>query len=165
MKWDKEVSVEQNARKRLPVVLEKFYAAGRDVLHHEDAATLHQFRLQGKKVRYTLELFRQVYGPGLERLLKLLRKAQDALGRIQDCAAANQIAQHAGFQTWVQERQQKLHEEFRSYWIEEFDKPGMEQRWLRYLKTYARMRPALRTSTAIRESSQAARTPQSVRSN
>ncbi len=140
MKWDEALSVEQNARERLPGVLEKFYAAGRDVLRHEAPATLHRFRLQGKRVRYTLELFRPVYGPGLGKLIKALRKTQDALGVIQDGESANQIVAHPEFQNWVAERQEKLRADFRTYWKDEFDTPGQEQRWLRYLRTYARRR-------------------------
>ena len=138
MKWDQTDSVERNARARLPRVLEKFYAAGREVLQREDPGTLHRFRLQGKRVRYTLELFRPVYGPGLGKLLKVLRKAQDALGAIQDCETANQIVAHPEFQNGVKARQASLREDFRKYWQEEFDKPGQEPLWLRYLKTYAR---------------------------
>jgi CHAD domain-containing protein len=141
MKWSPDLPVEQNARERLPRVLEKFYAAGREVYEHEDPATLHRFRLEGKRVRYTLELFRPVYGPGLEKLLKALRKAQTALGDINDCATARLIVTHPEFQQWVEDRQLKLREEFRTYWLDEFDKPGQELLWVHYLKTYARRRP------------------------
>ena len=138
MKWDDTLPVAQNARERLPRLLEKFYAAGREVLAHEDPTTLHQFRLRGKRVRYTLEMFRPIYGPGLERLLKALRGAQNALGEINDCATARQIVSHPEFHEWVEKRQSKLHDEFRRYWRDEFDMPGQEKRWLRYLRVYTR---------------------------
>jgi CHAD domain-containing protein len=138
MKWNAALPVEQNARERLPLLLEKFYAAGRAVADHEDSETLHRFRLEGKRVRYTLELFRPVYGPGLERLLQALKKAQTALGEINDCATAKQIADHPQFQEWVDDRQNDLRKEFRKYWTEEFDAAGQERRWLHYLRTYTR---------------------------
>ena len=144
MKWNEDLPVEQNARERLPRLLEKFYAAGRDVLRDDTPETLHRFRLRGKRIRYTFELFRPVYGPGLGKLIKGLRKAQDALGAIQDCEAANEILAHPEFQKWVVERQGKLREDFRAYWKDEFDSPGQDQHWLRYLKTYARRRPGQR---------------------
>jgi CHAD domain-containing protein len=138
MKWDDAISVAQNARERLPPLLEEFYAAGREVLSHEDAESLHRFRLRGKRVRYTLELFRPVYGPGLENLLKALRGAQTALGEINDCATVRLMAVHPDFQTWIEKRQSKLRVEFRDYWLGEFDAPGQEKRWLRYLRVYTR---------------------------
>jgi CHAD domain-containing protein len=161
VKWDVELTVEQNARKRLPRVLAKFYAAGRKVQRHEAPATLHRFRLQGKRVRYTLELFRSVYGPGLGKLLKVLRKAQDALGAIQDCETANQTVPHAEFQSAMKAQQVRLKEEFRAYWTQEFDKPGQEQLWLRYLKTYARA--TVKTAPLARKNSQAAGTDRAAR--
>jgi CHAD domain-containing protein len=138
MKWNEAIPVEQNARQRLPRLLEKFYAAGREVIAHEDPETLHQFRLRGKRVRYTLELFRPLYGPGLEKLLKALRNAQTALGEINDCATARGLVPDPRFQSWIAERQARLRKEFHTYWAEEFDAPAKEQRCLRYLRTYAR---------------------------
>jgi len=139
MKWDPDLPVEVNARRRLPKLLARFYAAGREVLAHEDPGTLHQFRLRGKRVRYSLELFRPVYGPKLEKLLKRLRRAQNALGEINDCATARLIVPHSSeFHAWLDERQATLHGEFVRYWLDDFDAPGEENNWIRYLARYAR---------------------------
>jgi len=138
MKWDDTKSVEESARERLPLLFAKFYAAGREVIEHEDAATLHQFRLRGKRVRYTLELFRPVYGPGLDQLLKGLRRAQTSLGEINDCATAHDLVGDPQFHDWIAARQAALRDAFRKYWLDEFDAPGREQHWVRYLRTYAR---------------------------
>jgi CHAD domain-containing protein len=139
MKWDADLPVEVNARRRLPKLLARFYTAGREVLAHEDPETLHQFRLHGKRVRYSLELFRPVYGPRIEQLLKRLRRAQNTLGEINDCATARLIVPSSPeFHAWLEKRQAALHDEFRRYWLDEFDAPGEEKRWLRYLRTYAR---------------------------
>jgi|YelNatPaOPRAMG01_1025707.scaffolds.fasta_scaffold01729_15 CHAD domain-containing protein len=146
MKWDETAGVEVNARARLPKLLARFYAAGREVLAHEDPDTLHQFRLRGKRVRYSLELFRPVYGPGLEKLLKKLRGAQTALGEINDCATARALTpSEPEFHSWLDQRESALRAEFRRYWLDEFDAPGEERRWLRYLAVYARKRPARRS--------------------
>jgi len=48
---------------------------------------LHAFRLQTKRFRYTLELFRPVYGPTLERMIRSLRRIQQLLGVVNDCQA------------------------------------------------------------------------------
>ena len=49
---------------------------------------LHRLRLATKRLRYTLELFRPCYGPGLEARLEELRKVQQRLGELNDCVAA-----------------------------------------------------------------------------
>jgi CHAD domain-containing protein len=140
MKWDDSISVAQNTRQRLPRQLEKFYAAGRDAAAQDDPALLHKFRLEAKRVRYTLELFRPAYGPGLEIMLQALRRVQNALGEIQDCAAARLVDDPA-FRKWADRHQRKLIGELRKHWAGEFDAPGEERRWLRYLKTAKRSGP------------------------
>jgi CHAD domain-containing protein len=121
----------------LPKLLSKFYAAGRNVLTHEDPETLHQFRLRGKRVRYTLELFRPLYGPELDELLRELKQAQTALGDINDCSSAHSLVRNPRFRFWLAERQANLREQFRLYWRNEFDAPGREERWLEYLRRYS----------------------------
>ncbi len=135
MKWNDSISVARNARERLPRLLEKFYAAGREAARQDDPALFHKFRLETKRVRYTLELFRPVYGPRLEDLLKALRKTQNALGEIQDCASASRLVHDPEFRSWVEQRQRKLIAKLRRYWKSEFDAAGEERRWLRRLKT------------------------------
>lgn len=151
MKWDDSISVAQNTRQRLPRQLEKFYAAGREAAAQDDPALLHKFRLEAKRIRYTLELFRPAYGPALERLLQALRKVQNALGDIQDCAAAARLVEDPAFREWADCRQRKLIGKLRTHWAGEFDAPGEERRWLRYLKT-ARREPAGSSSGAPPES-------------
>lgn len=47
---------------------------------------LHDLRIQGKKLRYLLELFGELYEPAdMARLLKRLRRLQNRLGRFNDC--------------------------------------------------------------------------------
>ena len=137
MKWDDSIPVAQNAREQLPRLLEKFYAAGREATRQSDPALLHKFRLEAKRVRYTLELFRPVYGPGFEKLLKALQEAQSALGDIQDCASAAGLVEDPEFRAWVRKRQRKRIAKLRDYWADEFDAAGERRRWLRYLKTPA----------------------------
>jgi CHAD domain-containing protein len=75
-------------RRDLRRMVEKWFKAGAAAETEDNPASLHRFRLLGKRLRYTLELFTDVYGPPLEKLLRQLRSVQDHLGAIQDCVAA-----------------------------------------------------------------------------
>lgn len=74
------------ARKRLKQVGRKFFAnAG----PFDKAGQLHQFRILGKRLRYSFDLFADVLSPQpRERCLKQLKKMQEALGDFTDHAAA-----------------------------------------------------------------------------
>jgi CHAD domain-containing protein len=58
---------------------------------HKLFTSLHGFRLLTKRFRYTLELFRCCYGPGLERRIEALHTLQQRLGEINDCATTREI--------------------------------------------------------------------------
>ncbi len=47
-------------------------------------AEYHQLRIRGKRLRYSLELFADVYGGPVRRILVPLRQLQDVLGELQD---------------------------------------------------------------------------------
>jgi CHAD domain-containing protein len=55
------------------------------ILRHDDTAQ-HEFRIQGKKLRYTLELFAPLFPRPVERRLALLKSMQDQLGHLHDLA-------------------------------------------------------------------------------
>jgi CHAD domain-containing protein len=140
--WDLSLSAGENARLHLPLVVHEFFSEGRAVAGK--AATppeMHAFRLAAKRLRYTFELFRPLYGPGLETKLEAVRRIQSLLGKRQDCAVLSariREQQSAGESllhalTRIEARGLKLEEEFRSYWRTDFDKPGEELRWARYL--------------------------------
>lgn len=141
-KWDDEATAVENARRRLPPAAEKFFAAGRETLQHDDPEMLHQFRLRGKRFRYTLEIFSPLYGPGLERRLKLMRKIQGYLGDVNDLAAAEKLiealpdavaADAVHLRPRLTQRARKLTDEFRQFWRDTLDAEGEETRWRRYL--------------------------------
>lgn len=57
-------------------------AIGRD----SPPEALHALRITAKKLRYLLEFFRELYPAAkIDRLVRALKKLQDALGRFQDC--------------------------------------------------------------------------------
>jgi CHAD domain-containing protein len=47
--------------------------------------TLHAVRIQGKRLRYLLEFFREVLDPCVEKPIKAIVALQDHLGELQDC--------------------------------------------------------------------------------
>lgn len=56
-----------------------------------DIDTLHDVRIQAKKLRYTIEAFPEVLLPAAQPLVTILEKLQLRLGIIQDAATAHQI--------------------------------------------------------------------------
>jgi len=91
--WDDSATAGQNARSKLPALVEHYFRIGRKVAAPgSPEAALHQFRLTTKRLRYTLEFFRFCYGPGLGKRLAVLREVQSCLGEISDCAVTRELA-------------------------------------------------------------------------
>jgi CHAD domain-containing protein len=139
--WDKTQSAGENARLHLPTLLRAFFALGQSVSTAAAApAELHAFRLAAKRFRYTLELFRPLYGPGLEKRLEQVRQIQTLLGDRQDCAVLGERLRRVGNPsdaviTALQDferRGAELEDRFRRYWSETFAAQEAEQRWIRY---------------------------------
>lgn len=139
--WDAGLSAGENARVQLPAVTREFFAAGRVLLAGAAAPVdLHNFRLAAKRFRYTLEMFRPLYGPGLEEKLGAVRKIQSLLGSRQDCEVlagrlrlpAQGLEALRGALEKTERRALKLEQEFRAYWLDEFDAAGRELTWVRY---------------------------------
>jgi CHAD domain-containing protein len=130
----------------LPLLVRDYFWAGRD-LHA--AATFssdafHQFRLTGKRLRYTLELFRPCYGPELDGRLATLRKAQRLLGDANDCVAVKKLLD-SGFRKlpgtpsllkFLDQAALERWAEFRTFWQREADAEGEEERWIQLLKRF-----------------------------
>ena len=146
-RWDASRTAAENASAVLPALTERLFDRGRKAVESVDSMdALHGFRLRVKRYRYTLELFRPCYGPGLEKRLKGLKQLQDRLGMIHDCASAESLAERHDPATWPGEpeflqflsaRMEELAREFRSFWRENFDAPGELQTWTRYFRHYA----------------------------
>ena len=75
-----------NARRQLPRTMSEYFAGVRAALAEKHSpAALHRVRLASKKVRYTLELFRQCYGAApFDARLKALKDVQTSLGDVND---------------------------------------------------------------------------------
>jgi len=133
MKWNPSRDASDNARRKLPKLTQKYFHGGRQAAGEDAAERLHRFRLQTKRFRYTLELFRPIYGPSLDRHLKSLRGIQDALGKINDYQTICELVEHdKQLMAQVQKAQRKKVKEFRQEW-KKFDSDGQLKRWKAYL--------------------------------
>jgi CHAD domain-containing protein len=141
MVWDEALSAAQNAAYGLPPLVHDYFERGR-ALAGADAtpAALHNFRLRTKRLRYTLEMFRPFYGPGLESCLGRLHEVQRLLGDANDCDATLRLLAGPAlsparrrFETFLKTRAAERVAEFRDYWKNTFDTEGEEARWRRYL--------------------------------
>jgi CHAD domain-containing protein len=143
IEWSERENVVANARKRLAPLLTDYFAAGREAAKPDTPSRdLHRFRLRTKRVRYTLELFGDCYGPGLEQRLEKLREIQNRLGTLNDFDTARQLLlkaaakaspQRARIERFLAERAKEERAKFYDYWRDTFDPPGQEQRWIDYL--------------------------------
>jgi len=134
MKLNPAQSIAANAREVLPKMARKYFQAGRDAVREKRSPNeLHGFRLNTKRFRYTLELFRPVYGPQLDRYLKALRELQAALGKISDYQAIQRVVHgdrvlEAEIRRSLTKRVKNLRHEWRA-----FDSEGELKRWRTYL--------------------------------
>ena len=148
MKIKPSETAAENARVLLPKMARKYFAAGRKAVEGKQPPDeLHRFRLETKRFRYTLELFRPLYGPGLDRYLKALRELQGALGHVSDHQAiarvlADDRVLKKQIERGLKEKVKKLQHIWRA-----FDADGQLKRWRTYL---SQEHPAPRTKPPAR---------------
>ncbi len=140
VEWDREATAAANARRRLPPLAAGYFAGVRTALEgNPPPEKLHRLRLVTKRLRYTLELFRPCYGPGLDARLAALRRVQQILGEVNDyVATARLLPKRAHAHAWLAAQTTDKAQEFRKHWTEEFDAPGREAQWVKYLARNAR---------------------------
>lgn len=124
----------QNAKKALPKLVEKYFEAGRKAADGKRSPKqLHGFRLRTKQFRYSLELFRPVYGVRLERHLDTLHDLQGVLGRLSDLHSVLALIDgDKDLEAKIQRATRKKLKEFREQWAA-FDTPGQLKRWKTFL--------------------------------
>jgi hypothetical protein len=82
---DPKASLALNAREILKVRIAEFYHYT-PIVHDEKAGVLmHELRIAAKRLRYTLEMFREVFGDSGERQIERVKAIQEALGDLHDC--------------------------------------------------------------------------------
>lgn len=141
MAWDALLGTGENVRLGLPMAVAEFFTLGRRAVASESPAQLHAFRLAAKRFRYTLEIFQSLYGPGLEPRIEAVRKIQTLLGDRQDYTVLsarlrNTLAPSEALLDALRSCEEKgrdLEKRFEEFWRDEFDTPGAEMRWVRYL--------------------------------
>jgi CHAD domain-containing protein len=148
IQWNERATAAANARARLSRLMADYFVGVRELLASDPAPPkLHQVRLASKRVRYTLELFRSCYGPGLDARLEALHELQQLLGKINDATTARSLLakamnakspQSQRVQKFLDERATDKAKEFRQYWDAIFDAPGQLEWWIGYLARHAR---------------------------
>jgi len=147
--WNPRSGAVPNAHRRLPQLAREYFAQVRELLAANPAPPeLHAMRLATKRLRYTLELFRPCYGPGLASRLSALQRLQQILGEVNDCAAAGRLIEglvpespaRARTLSFLRRRAAAKATALRREWRERFDAPGQEHWWRAYLAGEARVR-------------------------
>lgn len=140
--WDEKRTAGENARRELPALVSLYFSRVREELANRPTpARLHRLRLATKRLRYTLELFRPCYGPGLEARLAELRKVQQRLGELNDCVAAWDLLSKGMRRSpartrvgrFLRGRARQQAKDFRDEWQQLFEAPGREAWWTGYL--------------------------------
>jgi len=147
IRWDVSRTVAENASEKLPELARGFFQAGRDLAAKEASfEALHHFRLLTKRFRYTLELFRPCYGPGLDPRIESLQIVQQDLGDINDCATTQELVLKRddlgpAQRDWLVGNLKMLAAariaKFREHWQEEFGQLTRERWWTNYLTRFA----------------------------
>lgn len=144
--WNPRLGAAANARRYLPGLVSAYFTQVRELLAADPPpAELHVVRLASKRLRYSLELFRPCYGPGLKLRLAALQNLQQVLGEVNDCSATERLLENIMPKSPARQRiVTHLHHragakaaELRKEWRQGFDAPGRERWWLEYLAKHA----------------------------
>ena len=141
IKWDEAATAAENARRRLPALMKEYFAQGRLVARGKPSpAAIHRFLPRTRRLAYTLELFQSCYGPRLAQRLDALRRVEQLLEELDDCAAARRMFRgisgrmsEVRLRRFLDDRARRKLAEFRACWTAEVDAKGQEQEWRKYL--------------------------------
>lgn len=142
VKWREKAGPASNARRELPRLVAAFFTDLRAALARKPRPeNLHPLRVRAKHLRYSLELFRPCYGPGLEERIEALKKLQDVLGDVNDPVAARATIgdvmrpgrRRTAIERFATARAAEKAKLFHEHWKTVFDAPGRERWWTGYL--------------------------------
>jgi CHAD domain-containing protein len=116
---------------------EKFFQSGDQAASaHSSVNDLHRFRIRSKKFRYSVELFRPVYGAVAEEWVGQIKRIQTLLGDMNDYRVARELIAEldpdASIASSFKQKQQKKADAFRKLWNEEYS--GAAKQWVRSLE-------------------------------
>jgi CHAD domain-containing protein len=91
--WNLKKSAAENARGVLPILAHQYLRASKALSDDEQPSrkAMHRFRIETKRLRYTLELFRPCLGSSLDGRIESLRRIQQDLGEINDCKTTQRL--------------------------------------------------------------------------
>jgi CHAD domain-containing protein len=139
--WDAEKTASANAALKLPALAAAYFQAGRELVGgNASFDALHRFRLETKRFRYTVELFRPCYGAALDERLAALEKIQDLLGEINDGVTAQELLgrERRSLAPLLERHIAQKRRELNRYWRDSFDAAGRERWWSDYLERFAK---------------------------
>ena len=145
--WSAELDVAANLRRRLPKLARKYFNRGQHALgSNRGWDEIHEFRLETKRFRYTLELFRSEYGPGLEKRIDELRHVQTLLGDANDCvmtaALLDPLPDTEELRSQLKAKAESKLDKLRLWWRANLGSAASEERWILYLQRFAGKRAA-----------------------
>lgn len=130
--WDREATAAQNAHRVLPRMFDELIAAGERSVAAGTEHELHRLRLLGKRFRYSVELFTEVYSKGVEQHLRQLRALQDRLGGLNDVFTALPMVEgHGAARSALANLLQARRDDVFSYWKIFREQRASWKLWLR----------------------------------
>jgi CHAD domain-containing protein len=134
MKLKSSNTAAANVRALLPKKVEKYFRKGRVASNGKRTPTqLHQFRIATKRFRYTLEIFRPVYGASLDSYLDTLHDLQHTLGQLSDYRSIGQLLDgDKEIGAKLQQASSRYLAKFHEQW-KQLDAPGNLEKWQQYL--------------------------------
>jgi CHAD domain len=151
LRWNAELTVAENCRAQLPAALRRYLEFGDELVKaNVHPRELHRLRLATKHIRYSVEVFSDLFGPRIQELLKILREAQQRLGAISDATATgawlkkqtlSRQSETLLLNEFLEARTSKQAGAFNRFWQKHFGDPAERQRWLVYLERYAGRSP------------------------
>jgi CHAD domain-containing protein len=142
--------IDAAAQRILPAMAKDHFHAGKEAADEDaSAVVLHQFRISGKHLRYTLDFFAPLYGASLTGLQDQLKEVQTLLGDINDCATVRRLLRrHSSLSrnnkvdesgmkeipAALKKRQRQKTEQFRKHYAPEFSSAAALRRWKESLR-------------------------------
>ncbi len=132
IRWTEDRPLPDEIRSELSKAINNYFDTGDKAFRKKIPWTkLHQFRLESKRFRYTLELFVDFYGPPLQRRIKELKDIQTYLGDINDLIATRALLKgHRLFKKDLMTRADHKMAKLRDFWHESIAAEGRREAWL-----------------------------------
>ena len=140
-------TVKTMARSILPQHCQRFFEAGEAAASHSSGEKLHNFRIQAKKVRYTLELFVPLYGSVAEARIREVKSIQTVLGEMNDYRTVLSMAADAACRrkllAFLKNAEHRKILQFQAIWADRFNHHAAA-RWIQTLRSHGEERPIAR---------------------